>query len=110
MLVYPDLRLELQEPVCLTCGYKVDPCGQGVRLVGKQPPTFKCAKCSTKQVQLTQLFGSWPITEFVELSAEDQQAFWAGRTTGAENLKHGRCLCKRFTETESAAREGQFFL
>ena len=93
VLVYPELHLEPPSPVCQKCGYKVDPCGSGVRLIGKQPPTFRCAKCCTKQVQLTQLFGSWPIAEFVHMSAEDQQTFWADNATGFENLKNG---CKTF--------------
>ena len=66
------------------------------------PPS---TKKKTKQVQLTQLFGSWPIAEFVQLTAEDQQTIWADNATGFENLKQRLqdLLLKRYTETDIAS-------
>ena len=97
-------------PICLKCQQPVDPCTKGTRLVGKQPPTFKCSQCCTKQVQLSQLFGSWPIPEFTTLSDHEQTKFWREGVSGKQNLKSSveQILLKKQVDEEHAAIEGPF--
>jgi len=95
---------------CTKCGFHVDPCAKGVRLMGKTPPTWRCAKCCTKQVMLHRMFGTWPLDDFKELDGDTQRAFWQSTGTDVVSLKKAveHTLVRKLVEREIASEQGPF--
>lgn len=106
---YDEVELD-NNPKCSKCGYTVDPCAPGTRLVAKTPPSWKCRKCNVKHVSLVRMFGKWPVESFSDLSPEVQQRFWAEPDASAAGVKKSvqKYISSRAVEVELARLEGQF--
>jgi len=102
--------LPQNDPLCQKCGYSVDVFGKGVRLVSKTTPTWWCNKCNTKQAQLFNIFGQWPIEEFKELDEEEKRMLWRAPASDKHSLTKlvKDSIVKRLVESRSAAQAGTF--
>ena len=49
--------------------------------------TVTCNLCNTKRSTMSQMFGKWPIDEFVELPPEAQTEFWVAEAKGKKALQ-----------------------
>ena len=98
------------DPVCSKCGFTVDPCKPGVRVLGKAPPKFQCSSCNSKTTMLARTFGTWPLPDFKELPQTVQQEFWATAASTKEGLAKSveHVLCSRAVERQLASDEGTF--
>ena len=76
-----------EQPLCTKCASYVDPCGPGVRCTSKTTPSFICPVCCSKLTGLNRLCGHWPIEEFKELSAAEQESFFQSCGAGTAALK-----------------------
>ena len=101
------------ESYCQNCFMPLDPIAKGVRVCGKAAcPQFKCPKCSSKTVALSNLFGGWPIEEFRDLPSELQKAFW--QEAASCNDLHGLKKCvekhvvRRLINQKINAKDGEF--
>ena len=63
------------KPVCLRCGYEVDPFRAQLKSKGAAKETYICNGCNAKATMLSRTT-NWPLPEFLELSQEEQQKFW----------------------------------
>ncbi len=68
---------------CSSCGTSL--VKQKCRLVNKTKALWRCSVCSTKMVQLSRTFGSWPTPSFAALSDAEQKNFF-------ESVKHAKKL------------------
>ena len=109
-LTFEEVALAPRAPYCTKCGYDVDPCSPGVRLTSKNPPSWKCNRCNSKHVALCRAFGRWPIDEFLELSADEQQKFWQESDTGAKGVKGlvEKYIAEKHVSVELARLEGPY--
>jgi len=98
------------DPMCSKCGFKVDPCKPGVRLVAKTPPTFQCSGCNSKTTMLSRMFGVWPLPEFKQLEPHVQQEFWATAASTKEALQRTveNIVLSRVVERELVSDLGTF--
>ena len=105
-----NLKLPGDTPVCTKCGHTVDPCQKGVRLNSKTKPFFTCRSCNSKDSQLYQMFGKWPLAEFKDLPASEQQAFYRSAAGGGKELKRlvTESICKRIVDSRLACKKGPF--
>ena len=110
IVVSPPLTVGHVQPYCTKCGYHVDPCSKGVRVISKTPPTFKCQKCNSMQCTLHKLFGTWPLDEFKALGEETQQKFWREAGGSREGLKQSveQLLVRKVVEKKFASEAGPF--
>ena len=110
MFSNPNVVIANVEPFCSKCGYTVDPLQRGVRLLTKTPQSFQCAKCNSKQVMLTQIFGTWPLADFKSLSDDVKQQFWRQTASDKTSLKKAveHHLVNRLVETRLASEAGPF--
>jgi len=98
------------DPCCSKCGFSVDPVAKGVRLLSKSAPSWLCGKCNSKQVQLTRMFGTWPLTEFQGIPADAQKTFWREPCGDGTSLKRAveKHLVTNLVETKLASDSGPF--
>ena len=107
MLVSPQLPTE---PRCPKCGGEMDVLR--ATLTSKVAGKWKCTTRNTHTVQLSRIFGSWPITQFKGL---DEQAKLdcmkkVGDAGTADNIKAVRInqMVKLRVESWRAKREGTY--
>ena len=91
----------------------LDPMAKGVRVCGKTTcPQFKCPKCSSKTVALSNMFGGWPIEEFRELPSELQKAFWQEASNCMDQHGLEKCvekhIVRRLITQKINSKEGSF--
>jgi hypothetical protein len=98
-------------PSCSKCGFHVDPCLKGVRLMTKSPPSYKCNRCCSKHVQLVRIFGTWPLPEFRELDEETQMNFFRNTDQTAKCLKQTvtDMLTRNLIEKKSTSEAGPYW-
>ena len=61
-------------PLCIKCKMPVDVLK--ARCTGKKQGSWKCPRCNSRHVNCINMFGQWPIHEFVSLTDEEQLQFW----------------------------------
>ena len=73
-----EIKLDaLGDHYCAMCGYTVDTCAKGTKLVGKQPQKYQCGRCNSVASALTREFGKGWRTEFDGLINEaEEKEFW----------------------------------
>jgi len=59
-------------PRCTKCMEIVDP----LRIQGKSPNSWRCGFCNSKMVQLSKVFGTWPIPGWCDLPKDDESKYW----------------------------------
>ena len=111
-VVHPgDLfQLPSDDPVCSKCALPVDPCAPGTRLTKKKPCKFSCGRCCSKSVMLTRMFGSWPLPEFRDLTADELQQFFRSTDNEAKSLRQAveQLLTRSYTERSSSEMSGTY--
>jgi hypothetical protein len=67
--------LAKSKPLCLRCGYEVDPFRAQLKSKSSQKESYICNNCNAKATMLSRTT-TWPLPEFLQLSQDEQQKFW----------------------------------
>ncbi len=86
LLKLPGLGDEVRR--CSKCKEPIDDILK-CRIVRKGAAKCVCNRCGTLHVGLIKRYGRWPTPEFVQISAEEQHAFWKSAKAFIENADLG---------------------
>jgi hypothetical protein len=88
----------------------VDTVKPGTRLIRKSPPIWQCGSCCSKHVMLCRIFGTFPLPDFVALTAGEQAAFWKDAPTDVQGLKQAitETLTNSLVERTETGTAGQY--
>ena len=96
----------LKTTYCDRCKNEVNP----LKATHKTKTKVYCWKCGNKGVKLSRIYGTWPPSEFRDLSAKEQTEFWKSHADSDEALETlvSQTLCKKMLEQEEDKHSGDF--